>query len=227
MPLTACTVRMTRSLITGCYQLIFNFQGMNSCNNYEYGNQSISLLCFFFAHLHLFLIGMRFHSPIPSWDCMAWVLLEHVESQIIVCTIWRCGCSLWLSNQNDCQRVKATHRLIPAGINLQILLFRVTKKSKSFSLWLPKTQIQIESRQSFAIHWPTENDFFAKSQHFIRTNWNQLTLPEAEIQLTPRKNDTWQLSHLFSLKLHSPMLVSFAVCIILNVGRQLHYFSHT
>ena len=61
---------------------------------------------------------------------MAWVLLEHVESQIIVCTIWRCGCSLWLSNQNDCQRVKATHRLIPAGINLQILLFRVAKKSK-------------------------------------------------------------------------------------------------
>ena len=31
MPLTACTVRMTRSLITGCYQFIFNFQGMNSC----------------------------------------------------------------------------------------------------------------------------------------------------------------------------------------------------
>ena len=48
----------------------------------------------------------------------------------LLCVLYGDADAVYRCNQNDCQRVKATHRLIPAGINLQILLFRVTKKYK-------------------------------------------------------------------------------------------------
>ena len=48
----------------------------------------------------------------------------------LLCVLYGDADAVYGCNQNDCQRVKATHRLIPAGINLQILLFRVTKNLK-------------------------------------------------------------------------------------------------